>query len=139
MDFKRWLMATLGAFGVIAVADYVIHSVWLGEFYRMSAQWWRAPAEIQEMRGLMLVSEMLLAVLLTVIYSKGYEANKAGLGQGFRYGVLVGLLLAVPSGLMKAVVYPYPFQLVLNWMLGTFVEVTVVGIMIGYLYKPSKK
>jgi hypothetical protein len=138
MDFKRWLMATLGAFGVIAVSDYAIHTVWLGEFYRMNAQWWRTPEAIQAMRGLVIVSEALLAALLTMIYTKGYEANKAGLGQGFRYGVLMGLLLAVPSGLMKAVVYPYPFQLVLNWMLGTFVEVTVVGMIIGYLYKPAK-
>ena len=97
-SFKRWVMAMVGAFGVIAASDFVIHNLWLGEFYRRTAQWWRAPEEMQAMLGLMFVSEVLLAGLLAVIYTKGYEAGKAGIGQGFRFGVLMGLLLAVPAG-----------------------------------------
>ena len=138
MDLKRWLLATVGAFAVILLGDIVIHHVWLGDFYRANAHWWRPAAEMEAMRGLMFVSEALLAALLTFIYMKGYEPGKGSLGQGFRFGVLMGLLLAVPSNLMNLAVYPYPPALVLSWLAGTLVEVTLAGMMIGYIYKPSK-
>jgi len=137
MDVKRWLLAAAGAFGVIVLGDTVIHYVWLGEFYRAHAQWWRPAAEMEAMRGLMFVSQALLAALLTFIYMKGYEPGKGSVGQGFRFGVLMGLLLAVPSNLMGLVVYPYPASLVLTWLVGTLMEVTLAGMMIGYIYKPK--
>ena len=138
MDLKRWLLATVGAFAEILLSDIVIHHVWLGDFYHAHAQWWRPAAQMESMRGLMFVSEALLAALLTFIYMKGYEPGKGSLGQGFRFGVLMGLLLAVPCSLMTLVVYPYPPALVLSWLAGTLVEVTLAGMMIGYIYKPSK-
>ena len=138
MDLRRVLLAAAGAFAVIVICDVVIHQVWLGDFYRANAGWWRPAEQMQAMRGLMFVSQMLLAVFLTFIYMKGYESGKGNLGQGFRFGVLMGLLLAMPSSLMNAVVYPYPPSLILSWMVGTLVEVTLAGMMIGYIYKPSK-
>ena len=138
MDLKRWLLATAGAFAIVLLGDTVIHHMWLGDFYRANAQWWRSAAEMEAMRGLMFVSQALLAALLTFIYMKGYEPGKGSLGQGFRFGVLMGLLLAVPSNLMHLVVYPYQASLVLSWLVGTLVEVTLAGMMIGYIYKPSK-
>jgi len=138
MDLKRWLLATVGAFAVILLGDLAIHRVWLGDFYRAHAQWWRPAADMGAMRGLMFVSEALLAALLTFIYMKGYEPGKGSVGQGFRFGVLMGLLLAVPCSLMTLVVYPYPVALVLSWLVGTLGEVTLAGMMIGYIYKPSK-
>lgn len=138
MDLKRLLLAAVGAFAVIVICDVLIHQVWLGEVYRANAQWWRPAEEMQGLKGLMFVSEALLAVLLTVIYTKGYEPGKGTVGQGFRFGVLLGLLLSFPSSLMKAFVYPYPATLILSWLVGTLLEVTAAGMMIGYLYKPAK-
>ena len=137
MDMKRWLLATAGAFAVILLGDTVLHHIWLGDFYRANAQWWRPAADMAAMRGLMFVSQALLAVLLTFVYTKGYEAGKGGLVQGFRFGVIMGLLLGLPSNLMNFVVYPYPAFLILAWMGGTVIEMTLVGMMIGYIYKPK--
>ena len=138
MNFKRWVMASLGAFGVIAITDFVIHQLWLGPFYQMHAQWWRSANEMQTLRGVMVTSEIALAVLLTFIYSKGYEPGKQTLGQGFRFGFLMGLLLFLPSTLMQHFVYPYPITLLFNWFIGGLIQITLAGIMIGYLYKPAK-
>jgi len=138
MNLKRWVMAAIGAFAVIVVCDVLIHRVWLGATYQMYASWWRSAEQMQSLAWLMYVSEALLAALLSLIYTKGYEAGKAGVAQGFRFGVLTGLLLAIPSSLMKAFVYPYPPSLILSWMVGTILEVTAAGAMIGALYKPAK-
>lgn len=137
MSVKRWAMAALGAFGIIAMSDYLIHEIVLGEFYRTHAQWWRLPEEMQALSGFMIASQVALAVLLSLIYTKGYEPDRGRVAQGFRYGVLMGLLLTVPTGLMHFFVYPYPFSLVLSWLVGGLTEVTLAGIIIGFLYKTN--
>ena len=137
MDTKRWLMATVGAFGVIVVADFLIHNVWLGETYRQTAQWWLPAQEMQARMGFMVGAQIALAGLLALVYAKGYEPGKGTATQGFRFGVLMGLLLGLPQMLMQHFLYPYPLSLLLNWLLGGLVEVAVAGIIIGYLYKPA--
>lgn len=139
MDLKRWVMAAVGAFGVIVSSEFVIHNVWLGEFYRRHGSWWRPEAEMQSLMGLMFAGQAALAVLLSFIYAKGYEAHKGTVTQGFRFGFLIGLLLTVPNTLMYHVIYPYPVSLLLNWLVGGIAEVVLAGMIIGYLYKPTKQ
>jgi hypothetical protein len=139
MDMKRWLMATAGAFGVIAAGDYLIHNVWLSEIYAQTAQYWRSPQEMQARIGFMVGGQLALAGLLALVYAKGYEPGKGAASQGFRFGVMIGLLLGLPRMLIEHAVYPFPTTLVLNWFLGGLVEASVAGIIIGYLYKPANK
>ena len=138
MRLKQYLLAWVAASAVIVVGDTLIHHIWLGPFYRATAAWWRPADEMRSTMPLMLLSQLTLAILLTFIYAKGYEPRNGTLGQGFRFGVLMGLLLAVPQNLMNAFVYPYPTTLIINWMVGTLLEVTVAGMVIGLLYKPAK-
>jgi hypothetical protein len=139
MNLKRWLLAMLGVFGVLVLTDHLIHGVWLAPIYRATAPWWRPAAQMQSLVGFMFASELTLAWLLPVVYAKGYEAGKPGLGQGFRFGVLMALLLVLPPSLMRYFVYPYPFSLILNWFIAGFVQVVLAGVVIGYLYKPEAK
>lgn len=139
MNLKRWLMAMLGVFGVLVLSDHLIHGMWLKDFYRATPQWWRPAAQMQSLVGFMFASELTLAWLLPVVYAKGYQPGKGSLGQGFRFGVLMGLLLALPPSLLHYFVYPYPFSLILNWFVAGFVQIVIAGVIIGYLYKPEKK
>lgn len=139
MNVRRWGLAVLGAFGVLVIGDYLIHEVWLGEFYRQTASWWRPAADMKALMTLMLAGQFTLAALLTLIYAKGYEAGKGALAQGFRFGVLMGLLLHLPKSFMTMFVYPYPVSLVLNWFLGGLLVTTVAGLIIGKLYVPEWK
>lgn len=139
MNLKRWAVATLGAFLVITGADFVIHEVWLGEFYRAHAEWWRPAAEMKSLMSSMFLSHLLLAALLTIVYGKGYETGRGGIGQGVRFGLLMGtLLLCLPKTFMLHFVYPYPPSLLVNWLIGGLLEVTLAGAVIGLLYKPAK-
>ena len=138
MNLKRWAMATVGAFVVIFATEFVIHHMWLGEFYHAHASWWRPEAEMQSMMPLRLLAQLIFATLLALVYAKGYERGKGGLGQGFRFGLLVGLFLLLPHTLMTCVVYPYPLFLIQSWFIGGLAEVVLAGLVIGWLYKPGK-
>ncbi len=139
MNVRRWGMAVLGAYSALAVTDWLIHSVWLGPTYQYTAAFWRPAEQMRDLIGFMVASQAALAVLLTFVYAKGYEAGKGTVAQGFRFGVLMGLLLFFPSNLMKFFVYPYPISLIFNWFLGGVVQTTITGLVIGYLYKPEWK
>lgn len=139
MDLKRWLLAALGAFGAIAITDYVIHHIWLGEFYQLTAHWWRSYQSMSQLGGMMILSQLSLGVLLAVVYHKGYRPGEDTVGQGFRFGVLLGLLLHFPSNLMAFVVYPYPIELIFGWFMAGMCQAVIVGMVIGYLYKPAKR
>ena len=138
MRLRQYLLAWISSFAVLVVGDTLIHRIWLGPFYQATAAWWRPAAQMQSFMHFMLLSQLTLAVLLTFIYTKGYEPRNGTLGQGFRFGVLMGLLLAVPQNLMNMFVYPYPPTLIINWIFGTLLEVTAAGMVIGLLYKPEK-
>ena len=138
MNLKKWAVATLGAFVVLSASGFVIHHVWLGEFYQANAAWWRPAAQMGSMMPLMFASHLVLAALLTVVYAKGYESGKGGIGQGFRFGVLIGLLIMLPSSLMHYVIYPYPMSLIVNWLIGGVAQLALAGAVIGALYRPGK-
>ena len=139
MNLKKWAAATLGGFVVLSASGFVIHHVWLGEFYRANAAWWRQAAQMESMMPLMFASHLVLAALLTVVYAKGYEPGKGGAGQGFRFGIVVGLLLTLPNCLMNYVIYPYPMSLIVNWLIGGLAEIALAGTVIGALYAPERK
>ena len=136
MNLKRLALAAVGAFVVIFATEFVLHHLCLGEFYKAHAAWWRPEAQMQSMMHLMFLAQAVLAVLLPVVYAKGYEAGKNGLLQGLRFGLLMGLVGMVPYSLSNYVVYPYPSSLIISWFVGGMVEFLLAGLVIGVLYQP---
>jgi len=138
MNLKRWVLATVGAFAAIFAAEYFIHHAWLSDFYQSHAQWWRPEAEMQSLLPFLFLGQLSLAALLTLVYAKGYQKGKGRIAQGFRFGVLIGLLLFFPHSLMSYCIYPYPMSLILSWFIGGLIELALAGMVIGYFYRPTK-
>src|SRR5437879_8559998 len=76
----------------------------------------------------------VFAPFFALIYVKGYEKGKPGLGQGFRYGLYVGAMLCVMNGFGWYVILPIPLALAFYWFLATLVEFIVAGIAAGLVY-----
>src|SRR3989338_11273599 len=85
---KKTLPAVIAVFVALAVVEFLLHSVLLAGIYEQTAGLWRTMDEIKSLSWLMHVSYLILAVVLVIIYSKGYEPAKPGLAQGLRFGVL---------------------------------------------------
>lgn len=84
---------------------------------------------------LMTLGQFLFAKFFTAIFAKGYETGKNGLGQGLRFGALVGLMLAPMNSLVWYVILPIPAALALYWLAAGFVEMVVLGLVAGAVYK----
>src|SRR2546430_10302714 len=108
MNTKRWLLASVAVFVVIGVLEFLIHGVLLSGLYKQTASVWRPGAEMREMMWIFWVGYLVFAPFFALIYVKGYEKGKPGLGPGFRYGLYLGALVSVMTGLGSEGILPIP-------------------------------
>lgn len=136
MNLKRWVMASIAAFAVIFVLDMIVHGKILMGLYERTASVWRPQAEASQRCWLMMVGKLLFSALFVWIYTKGHEAGKPGLGQGLRYGFLIGLLVSVSYVTVWYVVLPVPLVLAKGWVASGIVDCLAAGAVAGLLYRP---
>ncbi|MCM8775822.1 MAG: hypothetical protein NC930_05680 [Candidatus Omnitrophica bacterium] len=139
MDRKRVWIASLAVFVVIFVAELVLHGIWLKELYEQTSTVWRPMSEMQGMMWIMWVSYFFVSLVFVLIYTKGLESGKSGLGQGLRYGFLIGFFMAIPAAFISYVILPIPYVLAVGWFVGTMIEFVLAGMVAGLIYPPLKK
>jgi len=135
MNTKRWLLASVGVFVVIAVMESFIHGVLLSDMYRATASVWRAKPEMQQMMWIFWAGYLVFAPFFALIYVKGYEKGKPGLGQGIRCGLYVGAMLSVMQSFGWYVILPIPFVLAFYWFVALLVEFIAAGAAAGLVYR----
>jgi hypothetical protein len=135
MNTKRWLLASLGTFAVIFILEMVIHGVLLEGIYKQTASVWRPQADIGRLMWLMWLGYLIFAPFFALIYIKGYEEGKGGVGQGIRYGVYMGFVLSASQSLGWYAVLPIPAILAFYWFVAGMVESVAAGITVGVIYR----
>jgi hypothetical protein len=135
MNTKRWLLASVAVAVVIGLLEFLIHGVLLADTYRQTASLWRSETEMQQMMWVFWVGMLVFALFFVLIYTKGYEKSKPGLGQGFRYGLYVGAMLSVMNSFGWYVMLPIPLALATSWFLSILVEFIVAGMAAGLVYR----
>jgi hypothetical protein len=115
MNIKRWLWASVAVFAVIAISDFIVHGMLLSDLYRQTASVWRPPQDARQLMWIFWIGYLVFAPLFTLIYAKGYESQKAGLGQGLRFGLYVGGMLSVLHSYGWYVVLPIPLVIACYW------------------------
>ncbi len=138
MNSKRCLLASVAVFFTMGVLEFLIHGVLLADMYQQTASTWRPQADAQAMMWIFWIGYLVFAPFFTLIYVKGYENGKSGLGQGFRFGFYVGAMLSVINSLGWYVVLPIPLVLALCWFVAILVEFTVAGIVVGSVYREQQ-
>ena len=135
MMTKKYLMAILAVFVGMGIIEFLINEVGLRGLYAETAFLWRPESDIRALSWLMFVSYAVFALVFVTIFKRGYEENKPGLGQGIRYGLLIGLLVSAPMALGCYVVMPIPVMLAVAWFVGGMAEMIVLGALAGWVWK----
>ncbi len=128
---KRIILAILAVFVAWSVLDFIIHQWLLGATYEATAHLWR-PMEEMKM-GLMNVVRILSAVFFTLIYA--CLIGGKGTCTGVKYGLLFGLGTGVSMGYGTYSYMPIPHSLALYWFIGSVVQATVAGLLVGLIIK----
>jgi hypothetical protein len=132
---KRILLATLAVFVAWEILDYFIHMVILSSSYEATAHLWRSADQMKT--GLMLIVVILVSLLFVTIYAR--LISPKNLRTAISFGFLFGLAGGISMGYGSYSVLPIPYHMALDWFLGTLVEATVAGLLVGLIVKEEKK
>lgn len=135
MNTKRWLLASVAVLVVIAVLEFVIHGVLLSDLYKQTASIWRPQKDMQQAVWIFWIGYLVFAPLFALIYVKGYEKGKPGLGQGLRFGFYVGAMLSVMNSFGWYVLLPIPLALAFYWFVATLAVYVAAGAAVGWVYR----
>jgi hypothetical protein len=132
---KRYDWAVLAVAAVIAVIDIMINDVVLiGAFFHSKYLWNRFEMEVNQ--GWVWAGYLVLALFFVRIFTKGYEKDKPGLGQGIRFGILAGLLIYGAPNILCSAVMPLSDTILITCFIKGMAECIAAGVVAGLIYKP---
>jgi hypothetical protein len=138
MNFTRIALAALGAFvAYFALGGLLFAALpWLkNEFHRYPAVY-RPQETIKSVMPAGMAAMFVAMVVLAVIYAMLYQGG-SGVVEGTRFGALIGVFAVCAFVVHNYVNLNIGLKLTLEQAAAYFVEWTVVGIVIGLIYKPA--
>jgi hypothetical protein len=133
VNFGRVAAAAIAAWVVYLGVGPLVNNVLLADLYAQHARVFRPQAEMNVAFGL--AAAVAGFFVFAYAYAKGYEGG-AGVVEGLRFGVVVGLLLAAFSVAWNYVVLPVSGALAAAWIVDVIVEMAIYGAVVGLVYKP---
>lgn len=116
--------------------DFVVHGVMLSDAYTSMWAVFRPEGQLNDLRWMMYVSSAAYLLLFCYIFTRGYEAK--GVGEGLRYGLLMGLFLAIPMAVDSYAVYPLSANLAVIWFVTGVVSFMIAGAVFAAIFKPGR-
>lgn len=133
MNTKKLVLTIVVVFIVANLTGFLIHAVLLAPDYMAVKEHYR-PEGSEKMLFINL-AYLAFAVGSVLVYAKGVE-NKPWLGQGLRFGILIWLVLTIPSFFIAYAVQPVPATLLMKQVLFEGVDKLLLGAVTAALYRP---
>ena len=133
MNTKKLVLTIVVVFIVANLTGFLIHAVLLAPDYMAVKEHYR-PEGSEKMLFINL-AYLAFAVGSVLVYAKGVE-NKPWLGQGLRFGILIWLVLTIPSFFIAYAVQPVPATLLMKQVLFEGVDKLLLGAITAALYRP---
>lgn len=131
---KKIILTTLAVFIAWSILDFIIHGVILSSAYQASAHLWRPMEEMKT--GLMYFVKLLYALVFVTIYAR--LVTPKNINYAVSFAVLFGVGTGISMGYGTYSVQPIPYMMALVWFLGTLLEATVAGFLLGWLVTEEK-
>lgn len=129
-----------------AVAVFVVHSIWLVLMSRLvlwplfdpTAASAPVPENIWTLRLWTYLARAIFSLAFVLIFTRGYE-GKTGVGEGARYGLLVAVMMFLPSFVMNFTVSPpLPTGYIVTRCIFEMIGAIVIGVLANMIYRPRE-
>lgn len=128
---KKIIIGSIAVFIAWYVLDALIHQVILSSAYKATEDLWRTPEEIKMV--LMTIVILISAIVFVYIYAE-FVAKKS-MNTAIKYGIVFGLGAGISMGYGTYSVMDIPYFMAFTWFLGTVVETTLGGMLLGIIFK----
>ena len=130
---KRIIIGIVAIFVAWQVLDFVLHGLILASTYQATAPLWRPMPEMK--MGLMRLVCLVSAVSFVCLYA--WLVRPKSWATGLSYGLIFGVGTGISMGFGTFCVMPIPQSLAMAWFIGTIVETSVAGLLVGWIVKES--
>ncbi|MCI5060309.1 MAG: hypothetical protein MRY79_04470 [Alphaproteobacteria bacterium] len=134
MNKQRFALSVIAGFVFIFAYEFLVHGILLLPTYETTPHLWRAPEEMGDYSIFMFAMQFLMSAVLCFIFTRNFEDK--GIGEGARFGAMMGLLLGLAMFASYAWM-PISIGLALGWLVTTFVEIVILGVIFSLLYKKA--
>ena len=137
MNYSRLGLAALG--GTVASFAFGFLVFWLvpaliNEAHKYPAVF-RKPEEMKTVIPIGLVSTFIAILVVAIIFAMIHQGGSSTT-EGARFGVLIGIFVVCAFVLHNYVNLNIGLKLALGQAVAYFVQWTIIGIVIGLIYKP---
>ena len=138
MNYARIALASVAAFA----AYMILGGLLFGVIPSLKAEFLRYPNVYRSQQGQMshmptgMAAMLLSMVVLAVLYAKMFKSG-SGVVEGASFGALIGLYAIGSFVLHNYVNLNIGLKITVVSAIAYFVEWTVVGVVIGLVYKPA--
>jgi hypothetical protein len=136
MNFTRIALAALGGFvAYFALGGLLFAALpWLKNEFLKYAAVYRSQEGIKSVMPAGMAAMLVAMVVLAVIYAMLYQGG-SGVVEGTRFGALIGVFAVCAFVVHNYVNLNIGLKLTLEQAAAYFVEWTIVGVVIGLIYK----
>ncbi len=131
MNKARLILTIIVIFVLANFTGFFIHAIWLRQDYMPIAQHYRP--EGQEKMLFIVLAYLSFAIGSVLVYARGVE-DKPVVMQGVRFGVLVFLILTIPSFFIAYAVQPVPAVLLSKQVIAELVDKVFLGVVTALVY-----
>ena len=136
MNAKRYILASLTVWVAYMAINFSGHAGILHNAYMGVQEHLRPEEEGMRLLPLHFIGGLIYSFLFCFVFTKGYEEK--GIGEGFRYGLWMGLLLILPHAFDNFAVFPFPGSLILGQVLIGLISIVVSGLIVAGIYRGAK-
>jgi hypothetical protein len=124
-------------FIIMFALEYLFNNVCLKNLYIATASVWRPEADMMKLIPYYWAALLVASFLFTYIYAKGCEAKPSALGEGLRFGLIVGLFVNLPMATITYATMPLPDKIPIYWFIMGMFEYLAAGAIAGLMYKKA--
>jgi len=135
VQLVRLILTIIVVFAASTFTGFFIHGIWLKQDYLPAASLYRPDDQIK--LPFIFLAYLSFSIGAVLVYARGVE-NKPVIGQGLRFGLLIFLILAVPSFFINYAVQPIPAILLSKQLIAELVNKLVLGIITALVYGKTR-
>ena len=135
MNYTRLALAAAAAWVVDGIYGFVVYGNLLTAEFAQYPGVFRPLEAMNAKMPILFVGLLIMMFVAAFIYAKGYEGG-AGFPEGARFGALIGLFVAA-TAVGNYAILNIGSRLATALALAGLVEWTIVGVVIGLVYRPA--
>jgi len=133
MNYARLALAAVSAWVLSLAIGFVVNTWVMADINQAHAHVFRPEGEMNLPLGFMV--QLVAFFAFAYMYAKGYEGT-AGVQEGLRFGVLVGLIIIGFATTWSYVTLPVSSTMGIYWTVDVLLEMAIYGAVVGLVYRP---